>query len=129
MALTRTPGEQVTEASITASAQASAESNFTGKAKCAGEEESFSGTVLLTLLSISITWRAFKLPHVQTTTQPFKSEFLGVVPRHPHFIKLPRGFQSATKFNDRVLLLKVWPVNQQGATWEPVINAESQVFP
>ena len=49
MDLTRTPGEQVTEASIAASAQASAESNFTGKAKCAGEEESFSGTVLLIL--------------------------------------------------------------------------------
>lgn len=47
--LTKTPGQQVTEAAITVLAQVSVESNPAAKAKCGDEEDSVSKTVVLTL--------------------------------------------------------------------------------
>ena len=95
LVLGRTPGKQVTGASIEASvlrAVLQQKQSMEMRTR-ASLEQWFSHT--------GITWRAFNLPI------PIKSEFLGLGPRHSEFIKLPRGFQRADKFEDRTLLFKV----------------------
>lgn len=72
-------------------AQVSTESN--SAAKCRDEKESFSRIVVLTLRWASeLPGEVLNCPMCRPKFIPIKSEFLGVVPGHPYFIKLPRGF-------------------------------------